>query len=204
MCLQDSYWLPSSSVEKNFVNYKELLTTLYLSSGFGWQWLATNLLCTLAYFHCLLVRKVRGGGIFRVAEAREALANCRILFYIPFVRDFHFKWQMFLLNKWYFVLIRVFGCLSDKSLCLSGEDLTDNNRLPLAPADGSSPNSLPAEQQNTPNSSGVAPAVAGRTPSNSAAPASRGMPSKLCLTKLLFQLLLVSSNFRWSLHTFTF
>ncbi|XP_015074092.1 aspartic proteinase-like protein 1 isoform X1 [Solanum pennellii] len=84
------------------------------------------------------------------------------------------------------------------------EDLTDNNRLPLAPADGSSPNSLPAEQQNTPNSSGVAPAVAGRTPSNSAAPTSRGMPSKLCLTKLLFQLLLVSSNFRWSLHTFTF
>ncbi|XP_006363948.1 aspartic proteinase-like protein 1 isoform X4 [Solanum tuberosum] len=83
------------------------------------------------------------------------------------------------------------------------EDLTDNNKLPLAPADGNSPNSLPAEQQNTPNSSGVAPAVAGKTPSNSAAPTSRGMPSKLCLTKLLFQLLLVSSNFRWSLNTFT-
>ncbi|KAK6792014.1 hypothetical protein RDI58_011095 [Solanum bulbocastanum] len=75
------------------------------------------------------------------------------------------------------------------------EDLTDNNRLPLAPADGNSPNSLPAEQQNTPNSSGVAPAIAGKTPSNSAAPTSRGMPSKLCLTKLLFQLLLVSSYF---------
>ncbi|PHT31846.1 Aspartic proteinase-like protein 1 [Capsicum baccatum] len=81
------------------------------------------------------------------------------------------------------------------------EDLTDGNRLPLAPANGSSPNSLPTEQQNSPNSSGVSPAVAGRTPSNSAARTSWGMSFKLCLTKLLFQLLLASSNFRWSLYT---
>ncbi|KAJ8557308.1 hypothetical protein K7X08_002933 [Anisodus acutangulus] len=77
----------------------------------------------------------------------------------------------------------------------SRSDCEDHNRLPLAPPNGSSPNSLPTEQQNTPNSSGVAPAVAGRTPSSSAAPTSYRMPFKLCLTKLLFQLLLVSSNF---------
>lgn len=83
------------------------------------------------------------------------------------------------------------------------EDLTDNNRLPLAPTDGSSSNSLPTEQQNAPTSSGVAPAVAGRTPSNSARPTSQGLPLKFWLAKLLFQLLLVSSNFRRSLYAFT-
>ncbi|XP_019248401.1 PREDICTED: aspartic proteinase-like protein 1 isoform X3 [Nicotiana attenuata] len=83
------------------------------------------------------------------------------------------------------------------------QDLTDSNKLPMTPANGSSPNSLPTEQQNSPNSSGVAPAVAGRTPSKSAAPTNRRISFKLCLTKLLFPLLLVSSNFRQSMHTLT-
>ncbi|XP_009776921.1 aspartic proteinase-like protein 1 isoform X2 [Nicotiana tabacum] len=83
------------------------------------------------------------------------------------------------------------------------QDLTDSNRLPMTPANGSSPNSLPTDQQNSPNSSGVAPAVAGRTPSKSAAPTNRRISFKLCLTKLLFPLLLVSSNFRQSMYTLT-
>ncbi|XP_075084371.1 aspartic proteinase-like protein 1 isoform X2 [Nicotiana tabacum] len=83
------------------------------------------------------------------------------------------------------------------------QDLTDSNRLPMTPANGSSPNSLPTELQNSPNSSGVTPAVAGRTPSKSAAPTNRRISFKLCLTNLLFPLLLVSSNFRQSLYSLT-
>lgn len=146
---------------------------------------------------------MRGEDIW-VAEARGSLFTCEILFYNPFLMYFPLSmtdapWQQMIYPGLLWFIIRV----SDKSFWLSGEDLTDNNRLPLAPTDGSSSNSLPTEQQNAPTSSGVAPAVAGRTPSNSARPTSQGLPLKFWLAKLLFQLLLVSSNFRRSLYAFT-
>lgn len=73
------------------------------------------------------------------------------------------------------------------SLDLIGKDLNNGDRDPRNPSGTSnSPNSLPtAEQQSAPNGHAVAPAVAGRTPSNSSS-------TRLsCLVKF-FLLLLVA------------
>lgn len=71
------------------------------------------------------------------------------------------------------------------------QDLTDGNRMPLTPsASGSSSNPLPTTEQQRAPSHAVAPAVAGRTPSNSSALSIRlTSPYWLCLAKLLLLLL---------------
>ena len=73
----------------------------------------------------------------------------------------------------------------------TGQDTTDGKIMHLTPPPNDrSPNTLPTNQQQiTPSRHAVAPAVAGRTPSKSAAVSPLVLTDRLCLPNLLLVLM---------------